>query len=135
RLHANFEEQKFEEQLAERSPPRANGNGAYRPHVRHSSIDHGSALDHESLGQQVLAEVRRIAQPLAGRTSLDSTLADAGLDSLGRMELLAALECRLGVRLSESFGPELRTVGDVSAAVYQQMEHGIRGVPREVTSL
>ncbi len=71
------------------------------------------------LRQQVLAEVRRLARPLPHGVTLDSTLAEAGLDSLGRMELLAALECRLGFRLPESLGPELRTISEVTDAIWQ----------------
>ncbi len=94
------------------APPHANGAG----NGRHQ---HRATFDTNRLRQDVLAEVRRIAQTVGNSVTLDSTLAEAGLDSLGRMELLAALECRLGVRLPESLGPELQTIGDVADAVRQ----------------
>src|SRR5206468_3429507 len=82
-------------------------------------------LDEPALHHHVLTEVRRIARPVGSRVSVNSTLAEAGLDSLGRMELLAALECRLGVRLPEALGPELQTVGDLAKAVGQQIARAI----------
>jgi 8-amino-7-oxononanoate synthase len=69
------------------------------------------------LREQVLAEVRHVSRLPGIRLSLDSTLAEAGIDSLGRMELLAVLEGRFHVRLPESLGPELQTINDVAGAV------------------
>jgi 7-keto-8-aminopelargonate synthetase-like enzyme/acyl-CoA synthetase (AMP-forming)/AMP-acid ligase II/acyl carrier protein len=100
----------------------ANGHGHF-----------SATFEARGLRQDVLAEVRRLAQPTASRVTFDSTLAEAGLDSLGRMELLAALECRLGVRLPESLGAELQTVGDVADAV-RHYALGRRATPEPTQS-
>jgi 8-amino-7-oxononanoate synthase len=76
-----------------------------------------SQQDDAALREQVLAEVRQLSRPLGAGLSLDSTLAEAGIDSLGRMELLAVLEGRFQVRLPESLGSQVQTIKDVVLAV------------------
>jgi len=77
--------------------------------------------DAAAVPQRVLAEVRRIARPPEVHLTLESPLADAGLDSLGRMELLATLEGALGSRLPETFGQDVHTIMDLAEAIEQHL--------------
>jgi len=61
-----------------------------------------------------LRDVAGDSGPIGVDTGLEL---DLGLDSLGRVEALAALERRLGRRLPEAFAADAITAGDVLAAV------------------
>ncbi len=65
----------------------------------------------------VLEQVRLIAKERANQLTLDTPIAELGLDSLERMEILAALEERFGARFPEEVPPELETCRDVVGAV------------------
>lgn len=68
----------------------------------------------------LVTQLVRELHPAKGAASLESTLErDLGLDSLGRMELLARLERALDVRLSEHLLATADTVRDVLQAVQQ----------------
>ncbi len=69
------------------------------------------------LTELVLEEIRRVAKERAAGMTLDSSIAEAGLDSLERMEILAALEERFGGRFPEEILPELATTHQLIAAV------------------
>ena len=73
--------------------------------------------------RQIIGEVRRQG---AGEVRDEATLGgDLGLDSLGRVELLSAIEAELGVYMDESqLGPEM-TVGQLEALI----EEGSRNPP------
>ena len=58
--------------------------------------------------------------------TLDSAIAESGLDSLERMEILATLEERFGGRFPPEILPELETTRQVIAAV----EKYLGGQPR-----
>jgi long-chain acyl-CoA synthetase len=75
--------------------------------------------------QEGVAPLLRIIAELSGVDASQlfpqSTLAeDAGLDSLGRVELLAAIEAELGVYLDESLVGPSTTVGDLEVLVGSQ---------------
>ena len=67
--------------------------------------------------EAVLEEVRRVGKQRAAGVTIDSAVADAGLDSLERMEILASLEDRFGGRFPEDVLPELQTWRQVVQAV------------------
>jgi len=67
--------------------------------------------------QTVLDEIRRVAKERAAGMTLDSPIAEAGLDSLERMEILASIEERFGGRLPEHVLAELETPAQLAAAV------------------
>jgi acyl carrier protein len=69
--------------------------------------------------------VHELHSSKSGSATLDSTLEhDLGLDSLGRMELLARLERALDVRLPEHFLVTADTVRDILQAVQQASASG-----------
>ena len=81
--------------------------------------------------QALIAIVEELAEELREGTirraglSLSSSLdRDVGLDSLGRMELLARIERRLGVHLPEQIAVEAQTIGDLLQALQSAAEKG-----------
>jgi 8-amino-7-oxononanoate synthase len=69
------------------------------------------------VAELVLQEVRKIAKERAANITLDSSILELGLDSLERMEILAALEERFGGRFPEEILPDLITSRHVVEAV------------------
>ena len=67
--------------------------------------------------QIVIEEIRRVAKERANGMTLDSPIAESGMDSLERMEILATLEERFGGRFPPEILPELETTRHVIAAV------------------
>ena len=65
----------------------------------------------------VVEEIRRVAKERAADMTLDTPIAEAGLDSLERMEILASLEERFGGRFPQEILIELETARQVIAAV------------------
>ena len=59
----------------------------------------------KGVAELVLQEVRKIARERAANITLDSSILELGLDSLERMEILAALEERFGGRFPERSCP------------------------------
>lgn len=90
-----------------------NGDHASTAGQRSGELTDGSLL---SKAQAVMAEVRRIGKERAANVELDSNIGDLGLDSLERMEIIAALEERFGGRFPEDVLPELETCRQVLAA-------------------
>ena len=69
------------------------------------------------IAQIVIEEIRRVAKERANGMTLDSPIAESGMDSLERMEILATLEERFGGRFPPEILPELETTRQVIAAV------------------
>ncbi len=84
--------------------------------------------------QLVLEEIRRVAKERAAGMTLDSPIAEAGLDSLERMEILATLEERLGGRFPQAILLELETTRQVIDAAEKYLgsepRHAARGPGR-----
>ncbi|MGH8555206.1 MAG: AMP-binding protein, partial [Gammaproteobacteria bacterium] len=83
--------------------------------------------------QALIAIVEELAEELRQGTirrdglSLSSSLdRDVGLDSLGRVELLARIERRLGVHLPEQIAVEAQTIGDLLEALHRAGESPAR---------
>jgi len=79
--------------------------------------------------QALIAIVEELAEELrqgtigrAGLTLSSSLDRDVGLDSLGRVELLARIERRLGVHLPEQIAVEAQTIGDLLQALHRAGE-------------
>lgn len=83
-------------------------------------------LTHEAAFTELVAILREHVDDEVDIT-LESTMAgDLSLDSLELMEILATVEDRLGVRVPDAMLPELRTVGDVAAALERHLAEGAR---------
>ncbi len=65
----------------------------------------------------VLEQVRRIAKERATNLNLESNILELGLDSLERMEIIAALEDTFGGRFPEEVLPQMETCREVVEAV------------------
>lgn len=69
------------------------------------------------IAAQVLEQVRKVAKERAKSLTLDSSIAELGLDSLERLEILGNLEDYFGGRFPESILPELESCRQVIQAV------------------
>ncbi len=65
----------------------------------------------------VMEHVRQVAKERATGLTLDSSIVELGLDSLERMEIIAALEDTYGGRFPEEVLPQIESVREVAAAV------------------
>ena len=65
----------------------------------------------------VMQQITRVAKERAKGLSLDSNILEMSMDSLERMEIVAALEDTFGGRFPEEVLPDMITVRDVVAAV------------------
>ena len=65
----------------------------------------------------VLQEIRRVARDRANGLTIDTPIIETGLDSLERMEILAAIEERFGGRFPQEIYSDLETARDLVAAV------------------
>jgi 8-amino-7-oxononanoate synthase/acyl carrier protein len=70
-----------------------------------------------STAEIVMEHVRRVAKERAIGITLDSSIVELGLDSLERMEIVAALEETYGGRFPEDVLPQIESVREVAAAV------------------
>lgn len=71
----------------------------------------------ENRKAEVLAIVAEIAEVEVSAISPDASFADLGIDSLGGLRLVAAVEQRYGIVVDEAAIPRVRTVSDVLALV------------------
>lgn len=71
----------------------------------------------DGVTEMVLEQVRLVARERADGLTLDTPILELGMDSLERMEILAALEERFGGRFPEQVLPELETCRQVVEAV------------------
>jgi acyl carrier protein len=69
---------------------------------------------HRDIADAVFEQVRRVLPPeIICQVTLDSSLAEIGLDSLARMNVLNCLEEAFGIRFSEDSLYDMETCGDV----------------------
>lgn len=83
---------------------------------------HGDARDTEpprvpSTAEVVMEQVRKVAKERAAGMTIDSSIVELGLDSLERMEIVAALEDLYGGRFPEEVLPTIETCREVATAV------------------
>lgn len=71
----------------------------------------------EKIAEMVLEQVRLVARERAKGLSLDTDITELGMDSLERLEILAAIEERFGGRFPEEILPELYTGRDLVEAI------------------
>ncbi len=102
-----------------RAPLGANGNGAAL--VGRNRLEGDRAPEHPPLSETtvkiVLEQVRRIAKERATDLTLETNILELGLDSLERMEIIAALEDTFGGRFPEDVLPQMETCREVVEAV------------------
>ncbi len=67
--------------------------------------------------EMVMSQVRSVAKERAAGMTIDSSIVELGLDSLERMEIIAALEEQFGGRFPEDVLTQIETPREVAAAV------------------
>jgi len=111
--------------VADRAAParhRADRQPLRGMHPATSAEDIAADADQEtayapSTAEIVLDHVRQVAKERAVGITLDSSIVELGLDSLERMEIIAALEDTFGGRFPEDVLPTIETCREVAAAV------------------
>jgi 8-amino-7-oxononanoate synthase len=85
----------------------------------------------------VLEEVRKVAKERAGDLTLETNILELGLDSLERMEIIAALEDTFGGRFPEQVLLQMETCREVVEAVetYLGKTPRIKGAPPAATEI
>ncbi|TWT87432.1 Long-chain-fatty-acid--AMP ligase FadD26 [Pseudobythopirellula maris] len=81
------------------------------------------------LVERVLTVVRGVARERARDLALDDDLAGLGLDSLERMEIVAALEDEFGARFAEETVLGMATCRDIVTEVRRAVEGAAEGAP------
>jgi acyl carrier protein len=78
---------------------------------------------------QTLATVRRLAVETLrvpeAALSPTTTLADAGVDSLGALELVFAVEGHYGISIDAAEVERIRSLGDLAASVDRLTDHEV----------
>jgi 8-amino-7-oxononanoate synthase len=105
------------ETTARRSPPQTVGRTADGSPASRNGRDKSTKKSTAQVAEAVLEEVRAVAKQRAAGLTLDTRITEMGLDSLERMEILAALEERFGGRFPEAILPDLETAREVVEAV------------------
>lgn len=99
-----------------------------RPAKKETSMGakNGSASrpDTASIGAAVMDMIRCIAAERAVHVTLDTSMAQLGMDSLQRIELQAMIEEHYGGRMPEDVGPQLETVREIVEAVEEYLLDG-----------
>lgn len=98
-------------------PVESNGRAAPRAPIARET-EPSTTVD---IAAQVLDQVRKVAKERAKGLTLDSSIADLGLDSLERLEILGSLEDHFGGRFPEAILPELETCRQVIEAVEKHL--------------
>jgi len=112
----------------EKSPQAASTPAATTSGVRPAAVAAGSphvngtthaprSTGEMTTAEVVLEHVRAVGKERAVGLTLDSSIVELGLDSLERMEIIAALEETYGGRFPEEVLPQIETVREVAAAV------------------
>ena len=101
-------------QPTQAAPVGSNGKKPARKKPANSSRREGAGKTTEQI---VLEEVQRVAQERADGIEIDTPITELGMDSVERMEIVAALEERFGGRFPEEVLPELITARQLVDAV------------------
>ena len=115
-------------QVAPGPPPASGRNGRKisPPVATEPASREGAGKTTEEI---VLEEVRRVAQERANGMELDTPITELGMDSLERMEIVAALEERFGGRFPEEILADLITARQVVDAVRHYLGGEVRETP------
>ena len=80
-----------------------------------------TAAQRKKVEQIVIEEIRRVAEERANGLTLDSPIAESGMDSVERMEILSTLEDRFGGRFPQEILIDLETTTHVIDAVVKYL--------------
>jgi 8-amino-7-oxononanoate synthase len=105
----------------------APANGKHSPWTERTepaTVGNGRAMEAiatQEVEQCILEEVRRVAKQRAEGLTLDTPIVGLGMDSLERMEIVAAIEERFGGRFPEDILPQLETCRQLVEAVRRHL--------------
>ncbi|MHB8898088.1 MAG: aminotransferase class I/II-fold pyridoxal phosphate-dependent enzyme [Thermoguttaceae bacterium] len=102
------------------------GSNGKRPAERRQPQPASRVGAGKTVEEIVLEEVRRVARERADGMGIDTPITESGMDSLERMEIVAALEERFGGRFPEEVLPELITARQVVDAVRRHLGGEVR---------
>jgi len=125
-----------EDDLAEQSAAGSAGRPRRPEPAAAEQRAHGGPLSpqRQRIAEVVYAKVREIGRERVGELAWDSNIVELGLDSLERMEIVAALEEAFGGRFPEHVLPNMETCGEVVLAVETHLGGEVRptgGAPRD----
>ena len=106
------------EEVAEATAPAANGVAAPAPQKAGTTARSGRSLE---IAEIVFQKVREIGRERVGQLNWDTNIVELGLDSLERIEIIAALEETFGGRFPEHVLPVMETCGEVVEAIEQHI--------------
>ena len=112
-------------QPTEKAP--AGSNGKKPDQTKSVSPSHREGAG-KTTEQIVLEEVQRVAQERADGMEIDTPITELGMDSVERMEIVAALEERFGGRFPEEILPDLITARQVVEAVRYHLGGELREI-------
>ncbi len=119
-----------ESRPADEIPPaaasKAVGNGRPKTLAAAPSSRKSIPKSDEKIAELVLDQVRLIARERAKGLTLDTPITELGMDSLERLEILAALEERFGGRFPEEVLPDLETGRHVLEAIKKYLGTEVR---------
>ncbi len=101
---------------------------AKREKVKGQSED--KQLTDDAVGRKVIECVRPLMKEEIPIQATDNLELDLGLDSLGRIELVVALENAFSRKLPETFTSEIQTVGELVARIKELGTMGIREIEK-----
>jgi acyl carrier protein len=109
---------------------------------KHLIERNGSAAPAEKLtgrtaeiAEVVFEQVREIGRERVGQLDWDTNIVELGLDSLERIEIIAALEDAFGGRFPEHVLPSMETCGEVVEAIQQYLGGEVRERPARPSQL
>lgn len=78
------------------------------------------------IAEIVYQQIRNIGRERVGELDWDTNIVELGLDSLERIEIIAALEDEFGGRFPEQVLPSMETCGEVVEAIQQHMSGQVK---------
>ncbi len=81
------------------------------------------------IAEVVYEQIRSIGRERVGQLDLDTNIVELGLDSLERIEIIAALEDAFGGRFPEDVLPDMETCGEVVDAIQKHLGGQVKAKP------
>jgi len=125
-LHEAPNEPQIESQIASTgpvAPESLNGAAATpKPTPKPATKPVAKATDEATeITEIVYEQIRSIGRERVGELTLDTNIVELGLDSLERIEIIAALEDAFGGRFPEAVLPDMETCGEVVDAIQKHL--------------
>lgn len=111
-------------------------NGAVTPSkTEEAKVSHQPEGRTAEITEIVFAQVREIGRERVGELNWDTNIIELGLDSLERIEIVAALEETFGGRFPEQVLPSMETCGEVVQAIEEHLGGEVKKRPERPRQL